>query len=67
MAADVALAGQQVSLAKWPAADCSILVVDEPTVAIQRWWALAGACQQRVETAGEGEQWAPMTGVFHVD
>ena len=39
-------------------ADMARVAEDEET---QRWWQLAGPCQQPVESAGPGEWWAPMT------
>lgn len=33
----------------------------------REWWELTDPCQQRLETAAPGEQWAPMTEVFHTD
>lgn len=34
---------------------------------VQRWWKLTDPCQKPVETAAEGEWWAPMEEVFHQD
>jgi L-rhamnose mutarotase len=31
----------------------------------QRWWELTDPCQQPVESAADGQRWAPMTEVFH--
>jgi L-rhamnose mutarotase len=31
----------------------------------QKWWKVTDPCQQPVETAVEGEWWAPMEEVFH--
>jgi L-rhamnose mutarotase len=33
----------------------------------QAWWKLTDPCQQAVESAAEGEWWAPMEEVFHHD
>lgn len=33
----------------------------------RRWWALTDPCQQRLDTAADGEWWAPAEEVFHVD
>lgn len=33
----------------------------------QEWWKVCIPCQQPVETAGEGEWWADMEEVFHLD
>lgn len=33
----------------------------------QKWWKLTDPCQQPVETAAQGEWWAPMEEVFHTD
>ena len=32
----------------------------------QRWLAYTAVCQQPVETAAEGEWWAPMEDIFHI-
>lgn len=34
---------------------------------VQRWWKETDPCQKPVETAAEGEWWAPMEEVFHQD
>lgn len=34
---------------------------------VQEWWKLCIPCQERVETAEEGDWWAPMEEVFHQD
>ncbi len=34
---------------------------------VQKWWAECIPCQQPVDTAAEGEWWAPMEEVFHQD
>jgi L-rhamnose mutarotase len=46
------------------AADTASIAADPET---QRWWQLTDPCQQPVESAAEGEWWAPMTEVFHMD
>lgn len=46
------------------AADMARVAEDEAT---QRWWRLTDPCQQPVESAAEGEWWAPMEEVFHMD
>ena len=33
----------------------------------REWWALCGPCQRPLETRDEGEWWAPMETVFHLD
>ena len=33
----------------------------------QQWWELADPCQERLPGTPEGEQWAPLEEVFHVD
>jgi L-rhamnose mutarotase len=43
-------------------ADLAEVARDETT---QRWWKVTDPCQERVETAAEGEWWAPMEEVFH--
>jgi L-rhamnose mutarotase len=45
-------------------ADTAAIASDEET---QRWWKLTDPCQQPVDSAAEGEWWAPMTEVFHMD
>ncbi|QNM98799.1 L-rhamnose mutarotase [Chitinimonas koreensis] len=35
--------------------------------ATRRWWALCGPCQAPLESRAEGEHWAPMERVFHMD
>ena len=35
--------------------------------ATQEWWKLTDPCQQPVDTAAEGEWWAPLEEVFHTD
>jgi len=46
------------------AADSAIMAADPET---QRWWAICGPMQVPLESRGEGEWWAPMEEVFHVD
>ena len=46
------------------AADTAGIAADEQT---RRWWKLTDPCQQPVDSATEGEWWAPMTEVFHMD
>lgn len=46
------------------AADTALIAADEQT---QRWWKLTDPCQQPVESAAEGEWWAPAEEVFHAD
>ena len=45
-------------------ADMAKMAADPET---QRWWAECTPCQQPVETALEGELWAEMEEVFHLD
>jgi len=46
------------------AADMALMAADPET---QRWWAVCGPCQEPLETRAEGEWWADMEEVFHVD
>lgn len=46
------------------AADSAIMAADPET---QRWWAICGPMQVPLESRREGEWWAPMEEVFHVD
>ncbi|MBM7789059.1 L-rhamnose mutarotase [Tenggerimyces flavus] len=46
------------------AADSALMAADPET---QRWWSFTDPCQQPVETAAEGEWWAPAEEVFHLD
>lgn len=46
------------------AADMRIMAADPET---QRWWALTDPCQEPLETRADGEWWAMMDEVFHVD
>jgi L-rhamnose mutarotase len=45
-------------------ADMAAIAADEAT---RRWWQLTDPCQQPVESAAEGEWWAPAEEVFHLD
>jgi L-rhamnose mutarotase len=45
-------------------ADMARIAADDTT---RRWWALTDPCQQPVETAAEGEWWAPAEELFHLD
>jgi L-rhamnose mutarotase len=40
-------------------------IADDPTT--QRWWEFTNPCQQPVDSALEGEWWAPAEEVFHTD
>jgi L-rhamnose mutarotase len=46
------------------AADTARIAADPET---QRWWTLTDPCQQPLDTAAEGERWAPAEEVFHAD
>jgi L-rhamnose mutarotase len=46
------------------AADMARVAQDETT---QRWWQLTDPCQQPLDTAAEGEWWAPAEEVFHLE
>jgi L-rhamnose mutarotase len=46
------------------AADMARIAADPET---RLWWALTDPCQQRLDTAAEGEWWAPAEEVFHAD
>jgi len=46
------------------AADTAAIAEDPVT---REWWARTDPCQQPVESAAEGEWWAPMEEVFHLD
>ena len=46
------------------AADAAKMAADEET---QRWWAVCMPCQVPLDTRKEGEWWADMEEVFHVD
>jgi L-rhamnose mutarotase len=44
--------------------DMAVIAADPES---QRWWKLTDPLQQPVATAAEGEWWAPMDEVFHMD
>jgi L-rhamnose mutarotase len=44
--------------------DMAVIAADPET---QRWWKLTDPLQQPVSTSAEGEWWAPMDEVFHMD
>jgi L-rhamnose mutarotase len=46
------------------AADTAAIAEDPVT---QEWWALTDPCQQPLDSAAEGEWWAPAEEVFHLD
>ena len=46
------------------AADMAQVAADEAT---RRWWTLTDPCQQPLQSAAEGEWWAPAAEVFHLD
>jgi L-rhamnose mutarotase len=46
------------------AADMARIAADPET---RRWWTLTDPCQQPLDTAAEGEWWAPAEEVFHAD
>jgi L-rhamnose mutarotase len=46
------------------AADMAKMAADPVT---QKWWAIMGSMQQPLETRGEGEWWANMDEVFHMN
>jgi L-rhamnose mutarotase len=45
-------------------ADLAAMAADPRT---REWWTLTDPCQEPVGTAAPGEQWSPMTEVFHTD
>ncbi len=45
-------------------ADMARMAADPTT---QKWWEVCMPCQRQLETAGEGEWWADMQEVFHLD
>ncbi len=45
------------------AADLARIAADPAT---QRWWQLTDPCQERLPGTPEGEQWAPLTEVWHL-
>ena len=46
------------------AADCAAIAADPTT---QRWWTFTDPCQVRLPGTPDGEQWATMTEVWHLD
>jgi L-rhamnose mutarotase len=46
------------------AADLARVAQDETTL---RWWQLTNPCQQPLDTAADGEWWAPAEEVFHLE
>ena len=46
------------------AADMAAIGEDEAT---RRWWELTDPCQQPVDSAAEGQWWAPAEELFHLD
>ena len=46
------------------AADMRAMAADPET---QRWWTFCGPCQRPLDSRAEGEHWAAMEQVFHVD
>lgn len=46
------------------AADMAKMAADPET---QRWWTFCDPCQQPLESRAEGEWWATMEEVFHLD
>lgn len=44
--------------------DMAAMAEDETT---RQWWGYTDPCQQPVDTAGEGQWWAPAEEVFHLD
>ena len=46
------------------AADMAAVAAVEAT---GRWWQLTGPCQQPLDTAADGEWWAPAEELFHLD
>ena len=46
------------------ATDMAAIAADPTT---RRWWQLTDPCQRPVESAAEGEWWAPAEEVFHLD
>jgi L-rhamnose mutarotase len=45
-------------------ADMALLATDETT---RRWWMFTDPCQEPLDTARDGEWWAPAEEVFHAD
>lgn len=46
------------------AADLARIAADPVT---RRWWSITSPCQEPLETAAEGEWWAPAKELFHLD
>ncbi len=46
------------------AADMKLIAADAET---QRWWTFCGPCQLPLASRAEGEHWATMESVFHMD
>lgn len=46
------------------AADMAAMQADPDT---QRWWALTDPCQERLPGTPDGDNWAPMTEIWHLD
>jgi len=46
------------------AADMAAIAADPAT---KQWWELTAPCQAPVDTAAEGEWWAPLGEIFHAD
>lgn len=46
------------------AADMAAIAADAAT---RRWWQLTDPCQQPLDSAAEGEWWAPAEELFHLD
>jgi L-rhamnose mutarotase len=46
------------------AADTAAIAADPTT---QQWWALTDPCQSRLPGTPDGQQWATMTEVWHLD
>ena len=46
------------------AADMAAIAADEAT---RRWWQLTDPCQQPLDSAADGERWAPAEELFHLD
>lgn len=40
-------------------------IADDPET--KKWWALCGPCQLPLASRADGEHWAPMEAVFHMD
>jgi L-rhamnose mutarotase len=45
-------------------ADMATVAADDAT---RRWWQLTDPCQQPLDSAAEGQWWAPAEEVFHLD